>query len=83
MDFYARLALIVALFSFAFILNVPMGYLRTKTRKLSLNWFLCVHATIPVIIISRLRSELDLRYIPVFILAAIVGQVFGGRIELI
>ena len=82
MDAYAKTALIVGLFSSAFVLNVPMGALRTRTRKLSPAWFICVHATIPVIYYGRMFSGLDWRYIPIFITAAVIGQIFGGKMGL-
>ncbi len=82
MDLSAKLALIVGLFSSAFVLNVPMGALRTRTRKLSPSWFICVHATIPVIYYGRMFSGLDFVYVPIFITAAILGQVLGGRMGL-
>jgi hypothetical protein len=81
MDFSAKLALVIGLFSLSFMLNVPMGFLRNKTRKFSLNWIVCVHASIPVIYVGRLFSNLDIRYIPIFIAAAVLGQVWGGKLE--
>lgn len=81
MDFFAKVALVVGIFSLTFMLNLPMGFLRSKTRKLSLNWFLCVHATIPVIYVGRLMSGLDYRYIPILLAAAVIGQIWGGRLE--
>lgn len=83
MDFSARIALVVGIFSLTYMLNIPMGFLRAKTRKLSLNWFLCVHSTIPVIYLGRLMSGLDYRYIPIFVVAAVLGQIWGGKMELI
>ena len=65
----------------AFIINIPFGYLRNKTRKFSARWFLYVHLSIPLIIAARLLSHTDYRYIPIFILAAVAGQILGGRIE--
>jgi hypothetical protein len=59
-----------------------MGFLRGKTRKLSVSWFLCIHAPIPIVYFGRLLSGLDIRYIPIFLLAAVFGQVWGGRMEL-
>lgn len=82
MDLNIKLALVVGLFAFAFILNVPMGALRSHTRKFSISWFLCVHATIPVIYMGRLHTGLDLRYVPLFVAAAILGQIMGGRMGL-
>jgi hypothetical protein len=65
----------------AFIINIPFGYLRNKTQKFSARWFLYVHLSIPLIIAARLLSHTDYRYIPIFILAAVAGQILGGRIE--
>ncbi|MGO9378263.1 MAG: hypothetical protein ACLPN1_06085 [Dissulfurispiraceae bacterium] len=65
----------------AFVINIPFGYLRTKTRKFSARWFIYVHMSIPLIIAVRLLSHTDYRYIPLFILAAVAGQLLGGRIE--
>ena len=82
MDPLAKLALVIGLFSFTFMLNLPFGFLRSKTRKRSFNWFLCIHLPIPIIIMGRLFSNLSYKFIPVFILAAIIGQIFGGKLEL-
>ena len=65
----------------AFIINIPFGYLRNKVQKFSARWFLYVHLSIPLIIAARLLSHTDYRYIPIFILAAVAGQILGGRIE--
>jgi hypothetical protein len=81
LSFSARLALVTGLCSMAFMLNVPFGFLRQRYRKLSFMWFVCIHATLPVIIAGRIFSHLDYRYIPVFIAAAVMGQVWGGRLE--
>jgi ABC-type dipeptide/oligopeptide/nickel transport system permease subunit len=66
----------------ALVLNIPLGYLRSRTRKFSARWFLYVHMSIPVIIVARVVSHTDFRFIPLFILAAVAGQYLGGKIEL-
>ncbi len=81
MDFDARLALIIGLFSLTFMLNLPFGYLRAKTKKLSLKWFLCIHLPIPIVFLGRFFSHLDFRYIPLLVLAALIGQIWGGKLE--
>jgi len=81
MDLGAKLALVVGLFSLSYMLNLPMGYLRRKTRKYSISWFLCIHLSIPFIYLGRLFSGLDFRYVPIFIAAAVLGQIWGGRLE--
>ena len=82
MDPVAKLALIVGLVSSSFMLNVPMGFLRTFTKKFSFAWFLCVHTTIPVIYFGRMFSHLETIYVPIFIAAAIAGQIMGGKMGL-
>jgi hypothetical protein len=37
---------------------------------------------IPIIFLGRLFSHLDFRYVPIFLLAAVLGQVWGGKLEL-
>jgi hypothetical protein len=66
----------------ALVLNIPLGYLRSQTRKFSARWFIYVHMSIPVIIVARVHSHTDFRFIPRFILAAVAGQYLGGKIEL-
>ena len=65
----------------AFVINIPFGYLRSRSRKFSARWFLYVHFSIPFIVAARLITHTDYRYIPLFILAAIGGQILGGRLE--
>jgi hypothetical protein len=82
MDIWAKTALVAGLLSLAFVLNVPMGMLRAHTRKLSPAWWICVHATIPVVYMGRMLSGLDFQYIPLFLAAVVLGQVWGGRMGL-
>lgn len=74
------MALLLGLFSFTFMINLPFGYLRSKTRKRSLNWFLCIHLPIPFIFLGRFLSHLDFRYVPLFVAAALIGQIWGGKL---
>ncbi len=67
---------------FAFILNLPFGYIRKSAKKYSRKWLLCIHAPVPMIIIARITTHTDYRFIPVFILISIAGQVCGGKITL-
>ncbi len=82
MDFYIKFYIILALFAFTILLNLPFGYARTKTKRYSLRWFLCIHIPIPFIFIARTFSNIDMKYIPIFVLAAITGQILGGKLEL-
>lgn len=82
MDFESKILLIAALFSLTVVINLPFGYLRRKAKRFSLKWFLYIHIPIPVIFLARVLSHLDFRYIPIFVFAAIIGQLWGGRMEL-
>lgn len=70
-------ALVAAL---SFILNLPFGYLRKRSKRYSLQWFLYVHLPVPLVVAARLISHTDYRYIPFFIAAAALGQFCGGRL---
>ena len=81
MDLTSKLAIITGLFSLTVMINLLFGFLRNKTKKFSLYWFLCIHLPIPLIFFARVSSHLSIRYIPIFVVAALAGQVLGGKIE--
>ena len=76
-----RLLLITVIFLFTLLLNIPFGYLRGKTKKFSFKWFLYIHLPIPFVLLARILSNIDMTYIPLFMLAAVIGQVRGGKLE--
>lgn len=65
--------------TFAFLANLPMGYWRSLSRKYSPSWFIAVHLTVPFIILVRLKLGLGYGFIPFFIVAAVAGQLTGGK----
>ncbi len=67
----------------AFLLNLPFGILRTRYPKLSVGWFLCIHAPIPIVVAIRLSTHTPFKYVPIFLATSIAGQVAGGRIALL
>jgi hypothetical protein len=81
MDFHNKIYIILAIFAFTILLNLPFGYARTKTKKYSLRWFLYIHVPVPFIFIARIISHIDMKYIPIFVFAAITGQILGGKLE--
>lgn len=81
MFFNSKLLLIAILVLFSLLINLPFGYFRNREKRYSFRWFLYIHLPIPLIILARVLANIDMRYIPVFVLAAILGQVFGGRME--
>lgn len=81
MEFIPKTMLILLIFLFTVFVNLPFGYLRKRARRFSFKWFLYIHLPIPFIILVRILSQIDLRYIPIFILASVIGQAWGGRME--
>ena len=64
----------------AFIVNLPLGGWRSKYRKLTLPWWLLIHASIPLIVALRIWLDTPLVFIPLFIAVAVLGQFLGGRL---
>jgi hypothetical protein len=63
----------------AFVLNLPLGYLRHLCRPYSFSWFLYIHLSVPVIIAARIYFHAPLITIPLYIVAAVMGQFIGGK----
>jgi len=82
MDVSSRFVVVTSIFMLTFVLNLFFGYFRVRTKKYSFKWFLFIHLPIPVVVFARLYAQLDYRVIPVFLLAAVAGQIVGGRIEI-
>ena len=76
-----KLLLIAGIFLFTLLLNIPFGYLRGKTKRFSFKWFLYIHLPIPFVLLARILSNTDMTYIPLLVLAAVIGQVWGGKLE--
>jgi hypothetical protein len=63
------------------LINLPFGYWRAGLRKLSVRWFVAVHAAVPLVIGLRVASGLGfhLSTVPVMVGAYFTGQILGGR----
>ena len=63
------------------LINLPFGYWRAGVRKLSVPWFVAVHAAVPVVIGLRMASGLGFKLstVPVVVGAYFTGQFLGGR----
>ena len=73
--------LLIVITLFAFVLNIPFGYLRSKCRRLSFTWFLYIHAPIPLIIALRILMDLSYKAIPLILISAVAGQFLGGKLN--
>ena len=65
----------------AFIANLPFGFLRTKYRRFSLGWFVCIHAPIPIVVALRLLTKTSYVFIPIFLVTSIAGQLVGSKLS--
>lgn len=63
---------------FAFLCNLPLGRWRVTVKKFSVNWFLAVHLSIPLIIYLRFKLDLSPWFIPLSLGSALAGQLLGG-----
>ncbi|MCE5194491.1 MAG: hypothetical protein LLF28_03400 [Nitrospiraceae bacterium] len=81
MDFNSKPAIVIIIFIFTFLLNIFFGYFRGKSIKFSFKWFLYIHLPVPFVFLVRFLSQVEIVYIPVFAVAAIAGQIWGGKME--
>lgn len=63
----------------ALLVNIPLGYLRSKQKKFSVMWIVYIHLAIPIIIALRLSLDVSNYVIPIFVITSILGQVIGAR----
>ena len=80
MEFHDKFTTILILFAFTLLFNLPFGRARAGARKYSLRWFLYIHIPIPIIFIARTLSHVEFKYVPIFAVAAVAGQIIGGRL---
>ena len=64
-----------------FLVNIPLGAMRERSKKFSLAWIFWVHASIPLIVTLRIVLHLHLIAIPINIAAAAAGQIAGAAPE--
>lgn len=66
---------------FALFVNLPFGYLRNQVQKYSVKWFIYLHLPIPTIVFFRIYYKVNFKYIPLFILTSILGQIIGAGLN--
>lgn len=82
MDFFPKWMVAAGIAIMTVVINLPFGYFRQKTKKFSFKWFLCIHLPIPLIFLARVSSDISYKFIPIFVAAAVTGQILGGKIEI-
>ena len=64
-----------------FLINVPFGYMRSKSTKFSKQWMMAVHIPVPFVFLLRIFSGLNWTAIPLLVLSDIAGQIAGGKLR--
>ncbi len=66
-----------------YLINLPFGYWRAHAKRIGdrREWFLAVHAPVPIIFLLRRGVGAKLTIIPLFVIAFFLGQYTGGRIH--
>jgi hypothetical protein len=64
------------------IINLPFGYLRGGLQKLSVCWFMVIHASIPLVILIRKFHDLELSWslAPFLLGSFFIGQFLGKKL---
>lgn len=65
------------------IINIPLGYWREGVKKFSVQWFMAVHAAVPLVIIMRLIAGLEWQILTItfFVVCYFLGQFIGAMIK--
>ena len=73
-------SLLISVFLFAFLLNVPLGYWRQGYKKLTFGWFYYTHLSIPIILLVWANMGGGAEWILPSVTGALIGQFLGSRI---
>lgn len=65
-----------------YIVNIPFGYWRANTPKLSFQWYLTIHLPVAGIIVMRIFSDIGWSWgsFLVFVAAFFLGQLSGAKV---
>ena len=64
-----------------FLINLPFGYMRSKSARFSRQWMMAIHIPVPFVFLLRVFSGLNWTVIPLLLLSDIAGQLAGGKLK--
>lgn len=82
MEFSSKLTAVAVIFMFTLLINLPFGYMRGRSRKYSIKWILYIHLPVPFVFLARVMAQIELKYVPFFLVAAVMGQFIGGKVKI-
>jgi len=65
------------------IINVPFGFWRQGLQKFSVNWYIAVHAAVPIVIAMRILAGIEWRIATIgfLVLSYFLGQLIGSKLR--
>lgn len=72
---------IFLLIGIVFGINLPFGYWRADTTRLTGAWALAIHIPVPFIFLTRYLLGFSWTILPVSVAAFFLGQLIGGKIK--
>ncbi len=64
-----------------FLINLPFGYIRSRSEKFSRKWMMAIHIPVPFVFLLRVFSGLNWTVIPLLVISDIAGQMVGGKLN--
>ena len=72
---------ITELLLIVFLINLPFGYIRSRSAKFSRKWMMAIHVPVPFVFLLRILSGLNWTVIPLLVLSDVAGQIVGGKLN--
>ncbi len=64
-----------------FLLNLPFGYIRSRSVRFSRRWMMAIHIPVPLVFLLRVFSGLNWTAIPLLVISDVAGQIVGGKLN--
>jgi hypothetical protein len=64
-----------------FLINLPFGYMRSKSARFSRQWIIAIHIPVPFVFLLRVFSGLNWTVMPLLVLSDVAGQLAGGKLR--
>lgn len=69
------------IFLLLILINIPFGMVRSTAPRFSRKWGRCIYIPIILSILARRLALVSYKFIPLFLAAAVAGQILGQAIK--